>query len=86
MVSERSRLSLYAQSISEHTNCTDREAELLEVIMLHHIFHSTALDWVRADKFHAGGLQAMAILEDFRAAGDMPEVWRRFLAGERVLL
>jgi hypothetical protein len=51
-------------------DCTEREAELLEVIMLHHILHSTALDWVRADEFHAAALQAMAILEDFRAMGD----------------
>ena len=86
MASKPSRLSVYARSIREHTNCTAREAELLEVIMLHNIFHSTALDWVRPDQFRTASLEAITILDDFRAVGNMPEIWRRFLAGENVVL
>ncbi len=85
MAGERLRIGYYAERIRQHTNCTEREARLLEEIMRLHIYHST-LDWLRPDQFRAGAQEALAILEGFRAAGDMPDSWRRFLAGEQIAL
>ena len=73
----------YAAEIQRIANCSTREAELLEEIMRLHIYHST-LDWVRPEQFRAGALEALAILNEFQEAGDTPDSWRRFLAGERV--
>lgn len=79
------RIGWYAAEIQRITNCSAREAELLEEIMRLHIFHST-LDWVRTEQFCTGALEALAILNEFRDAGDMPDSWQRFLAGERVAI
>ena len=79
------RIGWYAAEIQRITNCSAREAQLLEEIIRLHIFHST-LDGVRSEQFRAGALEALAILDEFREAGDMPNSWRRFLAGERVIL
>jgi hypothetical protein len=62
------------------------EAVLLEIIMLLYIFHSRSLDWVRPDELRDAAFEAVAILNDSRMADDMPESWRRFLAGESIVL
>jgi len=75
------RLSFYAKRIREISNCTEREAQLIEEIMREHLFHST-LDWLHPDQFCTGVNEAFAILKSFRAADEVPDVWQRFLSGE----
>ena len=79
------RLGWYAEQIQRLTGCADREAELLEHIMREHIYHST-LDWLRPDQFKAGANEALAILQDFRQRGTMPESWEGFLSGTGQIL
>ena len=79
-------ISWYAFEIQRITDCSDREAELLEEIVRRHVFHSPTLDWMRPKQFRSGALEALAILDDVRNAGETPDSWRRFLAGEQVFL
>jgi hypothetical protein len=79
------RLGGYAEEIQRLTGCADREADLLEHIMRTHIYHST-LDWLRPDQFEAGANEALAILQDFRQRGTMPESWEGFLSGTGQIL
>ena len=79
-------LSWYAAEIKRITGCPNREAELIEEIMRRYVLRARTLDGVRPGEFRDGALEALAILNDFRNAGDMPEPWRRFRAGEQVVL
>jgi hypothetical protein len=75
----------YTKEIQQVARYTFREAELIEHIMRTHLLHST-LDWLSPEQFVANAREAAAILREFYEAGDLPEPWRQFLAGEDCIL
>ncbi len=59
------RLSGYRKAIVEATGCAPEEAEDVEEIMRHDVFHST-LDWQTKKQFDAGARKAYKILKQSR--------------------
>lgn len=53
----------YQKRIQEVTGCTDAEAQEVEDIMRHNIFHST-LDWQTPEQFDEGAQLAFKVLKE----------------------
>jgi len=62
------RRSLYQEGIVKATGCLPEDAEAIEELMRHEIFHST-LDWQTKEQFDAGAKEAYNLLIEARQQG-----------------
>ena len=85
MNGKRSRVQLgyYALEIVKIIGCSESEAVVVEEIMRNDIFHST-LDWLAAEQYRAGALEAYEALKEMRRSRTLPESYRRLLSGKDV--
>jgi hypothetical protein len=77
----RVRLGYYALEIMRIVGCSESEAVVVEEIMRNSIFHST-LDWLAAEQYRAGALEAYEALKEMRRSRTLPESYRRLLGSK----